>query len=1157
MDPPATTFSTPSPPIPVEVSCLKCNRKFDGIKYIKGTRGKFRVSCRGLALHFRYNDCQGPCLQYYLDRNISTTDFSSSILVVEPAPVIPPPASLAVYFEEDYLVDIEDEPEDSSGYFGEPETSSSHPTSCVPSFYGQSFDTNSIPSSAGIPPAPSPKMPHAQSSSRPSTNCHKNAHKQLDYFLFHKLLEPASISPSVNVNKSPSYSLLASLHPPNSAKAPSSLIMDDAHGLGLAHVEEDESSSDGSATGSFQSLDGEGEAFDVAGVPVGNESSNWMVTKRHQLVTRESRQSPATSQLHAEVRLLKLLTKHKAPLQMFPVIQEWARDCARLKHDFSRSVRPRAKVLSELEDRFDMHSSRFTPTIVSYLPDERPTVVYIASFADAVYSLLSDPELMNEENLSFPDPHDPFLFAEAPHPDGRARRKPDLSELHHGSWHNDTQQARCPGPEDVLAPVIFYMDGVATDAFGRLGLTPLNFTLGIFNAATRAKKEAWVTIYYHPDDGAEASLHKNTTTAFHKIQNLHRGLDAAFSEFRQITRLGGLRWDKLVYGGQVHDVNFKFAVAFVIGDTEMHDKLCGKTVNRTNNAKCLCRHCDTPLAETINPDHRRNLFKKATFDRHNASNNFEYFTGISHHPGIVNAFHNIDMGENICNIHLASPGEILHMHQKGPMMRFVEGLEHLIKEKGTESDDVARNIGQSLKRLNILALHYGALLSRGSERNLPRTKFKNSLFSGTKKAGHEQAGVLLDLLLALVSDRGAQILQVERTLDYRYIGDQIAMCELCLGLQEWMKKDSIGRAELRDVPDAMGYFITFQEQVTKRGGMGTLLVKNHLFFHLFDYIKRWGPLRQMNSGPSESHHKTEVKAPSMNTQRRPATFVKQCSTRYTELRVIRKACQKLGISEQQVLNDRPYSVHPATIPVSGTRYSLGLINDVPSMRWDSKSHKHRVSIHAAVIQLVCEVVLPLVHPLNGNAEACVPCFTENKRWNGVEHIIFRAHPCYRSKERHPKDVWYDWATFSFEDGKVMPCQILCFMDLSKQPKRRKGQDSITYRGYVIDDPVQYAVVRKFKALPTPLEFTYFIRWGELEDGFFIFPCSSIHGTLCVVPNIPMLPWPELSGSAQKKKIDLARQASLLPKGGYFTVDPLSGWEEWFTNEVVLQRNDEE
>ena len=189
-----------------------------------------------------------------------------------------------------------------------------------------------------------------------------------------------------------------------------------------------------------------------------------------------------------------------------------------------------------------MVSSRFLPTLVSYLPDKRPTVVYVASFAAAVYSLLSD-----------------------------------------------------------LAPVIDYMDGLVTVAFGRLGLTPFIFTLGIFNAATRSRKEAWITIYYHPDDAAEASLHKSPTTSFHKCQNLHRGLEAAFSEYCEITRKGRLRcWDSVRYSGPIHNVIFKFSLAFVIGDTEMHDKMCGKTLNRTATAQCLYRHCDAPLEQSIN-----------------------------------------------------------------------------------------------------------------------------------------------------------------------------------------------------------------------------------------------------------------------------------------------------------------------------------------------------------------------------------------------------------------------------------------------------------------------------------------------------------------------------------------------------------------------------
>jgi hypothetical protein len=57
----------------------------------------------------------------------------------------------------------------------------------------------------------------------------------------------------------------------------------------------------------------------------------------------------------------------------------------------------------------------------------------------------------------------------------------------------------------------------------------------------------------------------------------------------------------------------------------------------------------------------------------------------------------------------------------------------------------------------------------------------------------------------------------------------------------------------------------------------------------------------MNSGPSESHHKTEVKAPSMNTQQcTTGTFIQQTSQRYTKLRILRKACHSVGKTDAQV-----------------------------------------------------------------------------------------------------------------------------------------------------------------------------------------------------------------------------------------------------------------
>jgi hypothetical protein len=156
----------------------------------------------------------------------------------------------------------------------------------------------------------------------------------------------------------------------------------------------------------------------------------------------------------------------------------------------------------------------------------------------------------------------------------------------------------------------------------------------------------------------------------------------------------------------------------------------------------------------MNPDFRRRLFLTARFERALAAKDLCCFKSINH-CAVVNAFHCIDCGVNLHSIHLASPGEILHMLQKGMEVRYVEGLAFLLMSKKDDGNaDAARRMKDSKRNLDDLGLQHGALLSRSSERDLPRTKFKNSLFSGAKKSAHEQAGGLLDLLVAMLSDRG-------------------------------------------------------------------------------------------------------------------------------------------------------------------------------------------------------------------------------------------------------------------------------------------------------------------------------------------------------------------------------------------------------------------
>ena len=68
--------------------------------------------------------------------------------------------------------------------------------------------------------------------------------------------------------------------------------------------------------------------------------------------------------------------------------------------------------------------------------------------------------------------------------------------------------------------------------------------------------------------------------------------------------------------------------------------------------------------------------------------------------------------------------------------------------------------------------------------------------------------------------------------------------------------------------------------------MGNMLIKNHLYFHLHDYITQWGQPKGWDSVFSESHHKVSIKAPSKATQQNQHTLIEQAAKRKTEYKNI-------------------------------------------------------------------------------------------------------------------------------------------------------------------------------------------------------------------------------------------------------------------------------
>ena len=439
--------------------------------------------------------------------------------------------------------------------------------------------------------------------------------------------------------------------------------------------------------------------------------------------------------LVSHLKLLELQKKHSFPISAVSDIQKWAHESYKSYAPiFDSNPANRNKQLNMIRKSLGITvNDGFKEIAIDWLPENKKRGVQVRTFEDALYDLLTNPELWPEHGscINLPHPENPFL----PSPSLPTHS----SQLHHGWWWNETMKQRCnPAKREILIPLIGYMDGVATDKNSRFPVTPFNITLGIFDVETRKKPAAWTTILLYPDDNSEASLQKGTEP-IHKIQNLHNCIALAFRDLKELMDSGRTVSWKLPYNGEVWDVELKFAFAYIIGDTEMHDKLCGRYGPRTKLIKSICRHCTCPTQElAVGGDtfESHEMYTPASLDPDHPAHDDAYFQSISHHP-IQNAFHELDFGANEYNIHLATPGELLHMLQKGAITRLVEGLHHLWRNPDIEQDNVKvktnkKNSNILLEQLDRLGKIYGAHLQRQSDRDKPRTKFRDSLFKKCK-----------------------------------------------------------------------------------------------------------------------------------------------------------------------------------------------------------------------------------------------------------------------------------------------------------------------------------------------------------------------------------------------------------------------------------------
>ena len=208
--------------------------------------------------------------------------------------------------------------------------------------------------------------------------------------------------------------------------------------------------------------------------------------------------------------------------------------------------------------------------IPRWLPDKNPVHVQVQSFQKALKSFFSKSHFSRNQTFLCPmsKPHSaPSMIRQS------------MCSLNSTMVHGGETQCHRNATAPTTCLSLSCMDSVSIDQRGKLSLTPLNMTLGIFSTRARKQPEAWETLCFHPDNSFMSSKQFRKTpsaslAAKHNIINLHSGLCVALASLKMAIDGNGLLCHNFPWAGKKWSVQMKFSIAFVIGDTELHDKLC-------------------------------------------------------------------------------------------------------------------------------------------------------------------------------------------------------------------------------------------------------------------------------------------------------------------------------------------------------------------------------------------------------------------------------------------------------------------------------------------------------------------------------------------------------------------------------------------------------
>jgi len=809
------------------------------------------------------------------------------------------------------------------------------------------------------------------------------------------------------------------------------------------------------------------------------------------------------------INLMYALRASKASLDTYDSVMEWHLKANGDLHPWetlsgSNSYLSRQSVFKELRIRYGM-DQYWNRTSKIVLPSSKASVNIVWTDArECIRSLLTDPRIEAED----------YIFRDG-NPFAPPQNANTIGDLHTGRAYSATYRELIERPdEQILLPVILYIDGASTSQFSDHEITAVKMSLGIYTRKARDRPWMWRVLGYVPPISKQKSRGKRLFIDskhldairvvheaqenegnlegpyIHPAQDFHAMLDKVLESFVKLQNKGFV-WD-LSYNGNVYkNTEFVPFVPFIKCDTKEANILCGSYTNQGKNVAQLCRYCKCPTMESDDFKANYPMKTKPHIEGLVRQGKLDELKSLSQQP-IHNACYKLHFGSHSTQgVHGATPLEMLHALLLG-LFRYAR--ETFFVRLG-DSSKLAEDF-DGLCRL------VGKLLSRQSIRDKPKTMFSNGIRAG-KLMGKEYRGVLLVMLVAMNTETGRQILgKKAREFGATFHHDWVTLLETLLQWERWMSSDVLQKRHVR-AARAKHRFIMylFRKVAMRKAGMGLKIPKFHMVLHIVEDILNFGVPMEVDTGSNESGHKGTIAAAKL-TQRQRQTFEVQTARRLDEMHLLELARQELGgrplwdygIGYAPRPKSPEVDAENTTSLTGGASFRVYLDStgdvQIDSIRRDRKKGPKFMmedallwwfnGLQNALAKHYKEVALKTFHSRNGQ--------------------IFRANACYRGT------VWRDWMYIDWgRDGKF-PCKCWGFIDLSDLPV---PVERINYGGLRDITPGVYAIVESAEVVENTHELVYRIETecltnnnGEVQNlKYYLADVEAIIAPAMVVPDV--------------------------------------------------------